>query len=339
MRAVQITEFGGPEVLRVTDVEEPDVPAGATLLSVTGAGVNFADTHAVDNTYLSRVRLPYIPGLEVVGTTPEGRRVVALVSGGYAERAVVWPQLSFEVPDAVDDNAALAIVLQGTTAWHLLRTSGRLQRGETVLVHAAAGGVGTIAVQLAKAWGAGRVIAAASTETKRELAKRLGADATIDSTGEGLREAILEANHGQGVDIALEMTGGATFDATLSSLADDGRIVVYGQAGRVPATPVAPHTLDGEEPRRARRVADHNRQASRTDSHRRRRAAGDGSSRPARDGARERLLTRRGTTGSRGPAGATNGRQARARPRRKGRLLSRYEPSRPSHPDVSQVHR
>ncbi len=197
MRAIQITRFGGPEVLELVDLPEPEVPPGAQLLHVSAAGVNFADTHQTEDSYLARQTLPLVPGAEVVGRTAEGRRRVALVShGGYAERVAIHPGTSFDVPDEVSDEAALALILQGATAWHLLRTSAHLAAGESVVVHAAAGGVGSLAVQLAKAWGAGRVIATASTEDKRNLALDLGADVAVSGESVGLRERLLEANGG-----------------------------------------------------------------------------------------------------------------------------------------------
>src|SRR5688500_3066794 len=226
MRAIQITEFGGPEVLVVRDIPEPEVPEGFLLADVSAAGLNYADTHQAENSYLAKAELPLVPGGEVVGTLDDGRRVVALVSGGaYAEKALVHPQVMWEVPDGVDDGTALALVLQGTTAWHLLKTSAALREGESVVVHAAAGGVGTIALQLAKRFGAGRVIGVASSEAKRERAERLGADATVDSKAEDLTAALREANEGKRVDVVLEMVGGRTFEESFEALAPFGRLV------------------------------------------------------------------------------------------------------------------
>lgn len=244
MRAIQITEFGGPDVLVCRDLPDPVAGPGELLISVDHAGVNYADTHQAENSYLSKQTLPLVPGGEVVGRAPGGRRVVALVgSGGYAESVVAPAPLCFDVPDGIDGGQALALVLQGTTAWHLLRTSAHLAAGETVVVHAAAGGVGSLAVQLAKHWGAGRVIGVASSQEKRELAMSLGADATVDAGAADLRAALLEANGGERVDVVLEMVGGPTFDASLAALAPFGRLVSFGQAGRVAATPVAPGVL------------------------------------------------------------------------------------------------
>jgi NADPH2:quinone reductase len=244
MRAIQITEFGGPEVLVLRDVDEPQAPEGTVVLDVDAAGINYADTHQAENSYLAPAQLPLIPGGEVVGRTPDGRRVVALVAGGgYAERCVVSPYAMWELPDEVSDGAALSLVLQGATAWHLLRTSAQLREGESVVVHAAAGGVGTIAVQLAKRWGAGRVIAVASTPEKHELALRLGADAVVDSGAEDLKGALREANDGAKVDVVLEMAGGSTFQQSLEALAPFGRLVHFGQAGREGAPDVDPGRL------------------------------------------------------------------------------------------------
>jgi NADPH2:quinone reductase len=244
VRAVQITEFGGPEVLEVRDVEEPVPGEGQVLITVDRAGVNYADTHQVENSYLSKAELPLIPGGEVVGHTPDGRRVVALVgSGGYAEKAVAHAPYAFDVPEGVSDGEALALVLQGTTAWHLLKTSTHLQPGESVLVHAGAGGVGSLAVQLAKLWGAGRVIATASTEDKRKQVLDLGADAAIDGEPEGLKDRIIDANNGKPVDIVLEMVGGPTFDESFDALARFGRLVTFGAASRQSAKPIEPGRL------------------------------------------------------------------------------------------------
>jgi NADPH2:quinone reductase len=244
MKAIQVTEFGGPEVLKLADVDEPQPFEGGALVDVSAAGINYADTHQIENSYLSAAELPLIPGGEVVGIGPDGKRIVALIAGGgYAEKAVVATQAMWEVPDGVNDGEALSIVLQGVTAWHILRTSAKMAEGESVVVHAAAGGVGTIAVQLAKRWGAGRVIATASSDEKRELALSLGADVAIDSNIDNLKEALETANEGRKVDVVLEMTGGPVFDASLAALAPFGRLVTYGAASRQAAKPIEPGSL------------------------------------------------------------------------------------------------
>ncbi|MFF4953673.1 zinc-binding alcohol dehydrogenase family protein [Streptomyces chattanoogensis] len=230
MRAIVMREFGGPDVLRLEDVPEPGPRGGHSLVDVTLAGINYADVHVRDNTYLAPVALPYIPGNEVVGTVDGGRRVVGLTrGGGYAERALLHRRVTWDVPDAVTDEQAVALALQGNSAWHLLFTSLRITEGESVVVPAAAGGVGSLAVQLAAHAGA-RVIALAGSEDKRRLAAELGAHAVVDSTAEDLTERIVAAAGGP-VQAALEMTGGVTFARTLAAVAPRGRLAVYGFAG------------------------------------------------------------------------------------------------------------
>src|SRR3954470_2511683 len=246
MRAIQITEFGGPEVLKLTELPDPAVPDGFVLLDVDTAGVNYADTHQVEDTYLSKTTLPLVPGTEVVGRGPDGKRVAAFaMDGGYCEKAAVHPAMSFPLPDGVSDGQALSLMVQGLTAWHLLRTSTHLEKGESVVVHAAAGGVGTIAVQLAKSWGAGRVIATASSDEKRALALELGADVAIDSRAEDMTAALLEANNGRRVDVVLDMVGGTTTDQSIAALAPFGRLAFYGMAGRDQPKPVELRNLLG----------------------------------------------------------------------------------------------
>jgi NADPH2:quinone reductase len=235
MRAVQIDEFGGPEVLEVTDIPKPEPQDGQVLIKVEACGMNFADTHQRENSYLARYELPLVLGGEVAGTTEDGERVVALMAtGGYAEYAVAPKETVFPLPDGVEPGAALSLIVQGLTAWHLYRTQGRVVQGETVVVISGAGGVGNIAVQLGKSMGAGRVIATASTEEKRRLCLELGAHAAVDSAEEDLTAALIEANQGERVDVVFEMAGGRIFDQSSEALAPFGRIVTYGIASREP---------------------------------------------------------------------------------------------------------
>src|SRR3954449_845002 len=193
MKAIQIEEFGGPDVLRHVDIDDPTPGDGEVLVEVARSGVNFADTHAIRDDYLAKQTLPLIPGGEVAGREPSGRRVAALLaSGGYSQRVVVPEGALVPIPDGVSDDQAGALLLQGLTALTLLQTSVRLQEGESVAIQAAAGGTGSLAVQLAKRLGAGRVIGLASSDSKRELVTRLGADAAVDSRSEDLTAAILE---------------------------------------------------------------------------------------------------------------------------------------------------
>ena len=233
MRAVQIEEFGGPDVLQVVDLPQPEPGEGEVLIEVSRAGINFADTHQRENSYLSRYEVPLVLGGEVAGTTSDGQRVVALLrSGGYAQYALAPGATVFPIPDGVDDGTALALIIQGLTAWHLFKTSAKLGAGESVVVISGAGGVGSLAVQLAKPFGAGRVIATASTEEKRAMAVELGADAAVDPAEEDLKGALIEANQGRPVDVVLEMSGGRVFDQCADALAPFGRIVAYGIASR-----------------------------------------------------------------------------------------------------------
>jgi NADPH:quinone reductase len=243
MRAIQISQNGGPEVLTAVELPDPQPGPGQLLVQVDAAGINYADTHLADGSYLSTPTLPFVPGGEVIGRTPDGRRVMALTEGGYAEKALVPAALAVDVPESVGDGEALAVLVQGLSAWHLLRSCGRLAPGETVVVNAAAGGVGSLAVQLAKIFGAGRVIATASTPDKQKLALDLGADVAVDGAAEVYAERIIEANDGRRVDIVLDAVGGPVFDAALTALAPFGRLVTFGAASRQAGRPVDPTKL------------------------------------------------------------------------------------------------
>ena len=244
MKAIQITAFGGPDSMHLVDLADPIPGPGQELIEITSIGINYADTHQTENSYLAPQKLPLVPGLEVVGMA-NGRRVLAPVEGGgYAQKAVAHSAAMIEIPVGVSDEQALCMLVQGSTAWHILKTVGHLVPGESVVIHAAAGGVGTIAIQLAKMWGA-KVIAVASSESKRDLAKSLGADVVIDADQDKLLAAILEANNGKHVDLVLEMVGGKTFDASLEALAPFGRLVTFGMASRTAPTPLHPSVLIG----------------------------------------------------------------------------------------------
>ncbi|HSK50720.1 MAG TPA: zinc-binding dehydrogenase [Solirubrobacterales bacterium] len=232
MKAIQIEEFGGPEVLRHVELPDPVPGEGEVLVEVARSGINFADTHATRNDYLAEQQLPLVPGAEVSGRTADGRRVAALLgSGGYAEKVAVHEAMLVPLPDEVDDDTAAALLLQGLTAQALVHRCARIEPGETIVVEAAAGGTGTLSVQIAKRAGA-KVIGLASSEEKRALVERLGADATVDSRAEDLGAAIREANGGERVDAVLHMSGGAAFDAEMDVLAPLGRMVVFGIASR-----------------------------------------------------------------------------------------------------------
>ena len=242
MKAIQITAFGGPEVMNLLELPDPIVGADEVLLDVTAIGINYADTHQTENSYLSPQTLPMIPGIEVVGTNGGKRYLATVSSGGYAQKAVAHKSSLIAIPDTVTDQQALCMLVQGSTAWHLLKTMSHIEAGQSVVVHAAAGGVGTIAIQLAKMWGA-KVIAVTSSSTKGELAKSLGADVLVDANVEDLGKAIREANGGRGVDLVLEMVGGKTFDQSLLALGTFGKLITFGMASRTAPTPVHPGAL------------------------------------------------------------------------------------------------
>jgi len=232
VKAVQIQEFGGPEKLELVELPDPTPGEGEVVVEIARTGVNFADTHATRDDYLAKQSLPLIPGAEVSGRTPDGRRVAVLLgSGAYAQKVAVSEAMLIPVPDQVDDDQAAAMLLQGLTAMTLVQRCARIEPGETIVVEAAAGGTGTLAVQIAKRAGA-KVIGLASSEEKRKLVAGLGADATVDSRAEDLGAAIREANGGERVDAVLHMSGGAAFDAEMGVLAPLGRMVVFGIASR-----------------------------------------------------------------------------------------------------------
>lgn len=250
MKAVRLHEHGDPDVLRFEDVPEPLPGPGQVLIRVEAARVNFADT-------MRRRNMPYpypseplfTPGGEVAGIVEElgegvqlpvvGTPVFAFVgaggSTGYAQYTVADAGNVIPIPPGLDAKQACALSIAGITAVLTLQEAARLQPGESVLVQAAAGGVGSYAVQLAKLLGAGMVIGAASTPEKREIALRLGADHVVDYTEAGWPDRVRLLTDGRGVDIVLEMTGGAVFDESLACLAPFGRSVVYGLAGSQPA--------------------------------------------------------------------------------------------------------
>ena len=242
MKAIQFTEYGGPEVLKTIEIDKPKPGPTEVLIEIHAIGVNYADTARREGQYVVPTKLPFIPGAEIAGVIVEageevtnvniGTRVVTLIeSGGYAEYAVVDSRnVTVMLKEDVDFKQAVSLPLQGLSAYHILKTMGCITNDDTVLVHAAAGGVGTLAVQLAKLFGARKVIATASTDEKLDLAKSLGADVCINYTNEGWHKEVLEATEGRGVNLALEMVGGDVFKDTLKCLAPFGKVVIYGVA-------------------------------------------------------------------------------------------------------------
>jgi NADPH2:quinone reductase len=244
MRAVQIERFGGPEALELVDLPVPEPGEGELLIRVSRAGLNFGDTHQRRNQYIAKRELPVVLGGEVAGTVErgaggfsEGERVIALLDvGGYAEYAVARADRTFRIPDGVSDDMALALLIQGLTAWHLLRTSARLAEGESVVVHSASGGTGSLIAQLAKPMGAGRVIVTAGSPERREQALANGADVAVDPDEGNLTVALILANEGRPLNVAFDAAGGRVFEQSLAALAPFGRLVAYGNSTREKAS-------------------------------------------------------------------------------------------------------
>lgn len=239
MKAVLATGYGSSDVLEVQDVEEPVPSEGQVRIKVEAAGVNFADIMQRRGLYPGGPEPPFTPGLEAAGTIDmvgegvdreEGERVVAAIEyDGYAEYVVADEESLFTVPESMSMEEAAAIPVQFLTAHSVLHEWGGLEEGERVLVHAAAGGVGTAAVQLADVAGA-VVFGTASTPEKLELAERLGADHTINYTEEDFADRINELTGGDGVDLVLDGVGGDAFESSFECLAHFGRVVTYGVA-------------------------------------------------------------------------------------------------------------
>jgi NADPH2:quinone reductase len=261
MKAVRFSAFGGPDVLQYIDTEAPSPGPGEVLVRVRRAGVNYVDLreragvyHRAETHVNSGVELPRISGLQAVGVVtavgPQvdaglvGREVLAYLprGGGYAEFAVAAVGMIVALPEGVDPAMFAALPTQALTAWLTLRRSASLQPGESVLVHGAGGGVGSLAVQVAKLLGAGKIIATASTEEKRSLALRLGADVAIPYDTPAWPAAVREHTGGRGVDVILETIGGDVFDQNFACLAPFGRHVVLGST-RGPGKPLEPRRL------------------------------------------------------------------------------------------------
>jgi NADPH2:quinone reductase len=242
MRAIRIGDLGRPDVLRLEDVEPPRLAPGQVLVNVVAAGVNFADINIRRGLYIMQPALPYVPGFEVAGRVvghgpgvdqqqlPLGTRVVGLTlsGGGYAELAAVRAQHTIRLPDQLSFEQGAAFALQGLTAYHVLKTMGRLAAGETVVVEAAAGGVGTMSTQLARSFGAGTIIAAAGGPEKLRLAMKLGADAGVDYLRENYVARVNELTEGRGADLILDSVGGTMLDRSFECLAPMGRVVSLG---------------------------------------------------------------------------------------------------------------
>jgi NADPH:quinone reductase len=241
MRAVRISEHGGPDVLEVVDVPPPEPGPGQLLVDVAAVGVNYRDVYEREGSYGGD--LPAIIGVEGAGSVAATGDRVAWVSapGSYAEQVAVTADRAVPVPDGISNELAAASLLQGITAHYLSTSTHEVQRGENVLVHAAAGGVGSLLTQLVTMRGS-RVIATTSSEEKAQLAHEAGAADVIGY--EGFAEQVRELTDGRGVDVVYDGVGASTFDESLASLRPRGDMVLYGAAsGRVP--PFDPMRLEG----------------------------------------------------------------------------------------------
>jgi len=243
MKAVVFEKLGGPEVMKIADVPKPEVKPGFVLVKVRAAGINFADTLFRQGKYAMQPKLPDTPGLEAAGeieavgagvaNLKPGQRVAALGSKMYAEYALAPAAQVIPIPNSISFEHAAAVPVQVLTAWHILHTAHRTGPGQTVLVHSAAGGVGIIAVQIAKAAGA-RVIGTVSSASKAALVKEYGADDAINyATGDFATEANRLTN-GRGVDLILDAVGATTMAKGLTCLAPFGHLILYGRAGGPP---------------------------------------------------------------------------------------------------------
>jgi NADPH2:quinone reductase len=247
MQRVEVTEFGESDVLEVTDAEKPEPGPGQVRIEVEAAGVNFADIMQRRGDYVGGPEPTYVPGMEAAGTIDavgeataseggpeEGSRVVAMTGqNGYAEYVLADADSLFEVPESMSFEAAAGFPVQFLTAHAVLHEWGGLEDGERVLIHAAAGGVGTAAVQLASAAGA-EVFGTASTDEKLGLAERLGCDHPINYEETDFAEEIRAITDGKGVTLVLDGVGGETFARSLDALSHFGRIVAYGAASGEP---------------------------------------------------------------------------------------------------------
>lgn len=247
MRAIQIPHLDGPAAAELVELDEPDA-AGGVVIDVHAAGVVFPDALQSRGLYQYKADLPFIPGAELAGVVRSapagsgvaaGDRVIGLTMfvGAMAEVVVLKPDFVFKLPDSVSLEAGAGLLFNDFTMHFALRTRGRLAEGETVLVHGAAGGIGTSSLRLAPALGASRTIAVVSTEAKGEVAKAAGASDVV--LADGFKDAVKELTNGRGVDIVVDPVGGDRFTDSLRSLAPGGRLLVIGfTGGEIPSVKV-----------------------------------------------------------------------------------------------------
>ena len=250
MKAVQITQFGGPEVMKYQDLSDLSPSDGQALVQIEAVGVNYTDTYSRSG--VNPTALPWVVGVEGAGVVKQVGKNVTQVSegdsvvycgipGSYAEQAIVPADRLIKIPQGLDSKASAAAMLQGMTAHYLCHSTYQVKQGDKVLVHAGAGGVGLLLIQMVKRLG-GYVFSTVSTEAKAQLAKDAGADEVILSTSQDFAEEVNKSTNGQGVEVVYDAVGQTTFDGSINSLARRGYMVLYGQASG-PVPPVDPRVL------------------------------------------------------------------------------------------------
>ena len=250
MKAVQITEFGGPEVMKYQDLSDLSPSDGQALVQIEAIGVNYTDTYSRSG--VNPTALPWVVGVEGAGVVKqvgtnvtqvsEGDAVVYCgIAGSYAEQAIVPADRLIKIPQGLDSKASAAAMLQGMTAHYLCHSTYQVKQGDKVLVHAGAGGVGLLLIQMVKRLG-GYVFSTVSTDAKAQLAKEAGADEVILYTSQDFAEEVNKSTNGQGVEVVYDAVGQTTFDGSINSLARRGYMVLYGQASG-PVPPVDPRVL------------------------------------------------------------------------------------------------
>ena len=254
MKAIVFAQTGGPEVMTLSDVPKPDVRPGMVLIKVEAIGVNFADTRFRQGTYVVKPKLPDTPGMEAAGLVEAvgegvsglqpGMRVAAFTVKAYAEYCQAPAPMVIPLPDSVSFVDGAAFPIQVMTAYHMLHTADSTGPGKTVLVHSAAGGVGLVAVQLAKVAGA-RVFGTVSSDAKVQLVKDHGADAVMNYVTHKFADEVLALTNGNGVDLILDAVGKPTFEEGLRCLANFGHLILYGRAGG-PTDPLNVATLSAK---------------------------------------------------------------------------------------------
>ncbi|MFJ1890854.1 MULTISPECIES: NADPH:quinone oxidoreductase family protein [unclassified Streptomyces] len=246
MQAWRVHRNGEPsEVMRLEETDRPTPGDGQVLIEVLAANINFPDALLCRGQYQVRPPLPFTPGVEICGRTADGRRVLAtpaLPHGGFAEYVVADEAALLPAPDALDDAEAAALHIGYQTGWFGLHRRAHLRAGETLLVHAAAGGVGSAAVQLGKAAGA-TVIGVVGGPEKAKTATGLGCDLVIDRHGEDIVAAVKEATGGRGADVVYDPVGGDAYAKSVKCVAFEGRVIVVGFASGVIPTPALNHAL------------------------------------------------------------------------------------------------